>query len=88
MTFGQQLDLALSMVPHTTFNKNSGNLSYGDYLRAALKADSNASGASLLQAIATAGWNSKDPNYGSTITNGIKGFFSLITCLEKSGYFK
>jgi len=85
MGFGQELSLALGAVPHTKSEPNPGNLSYGDFLEAALLKNPAATGAGALQAIANAGWNASN-TYGSKITNGIKQFPKLIDCLKTNGY--
>jgi len=68
----------LSIVPT---RNNPGNTSYEEDLEFVLGVDANATPAMLIQALASAGWNSKDTNYGSRIANGIKGFPRLINCL-------
>jgi RHS repeat-associated protein len=84
-SYEAELTAALGNVPHTITNHNRGNLSYGGFLRQALANDPNASAATLLQAIATAGWNAADPNYGSTLNQLTDTMKDIISCLKSLG---
>jgi hypothetical protein len=75
MTWGQELVTALGAVSATT------GTSYLSALESALP---KGSAAADLQAIATNGWNSINPNYGADITSGVQ-IQSLVNCLQANG---
>jgi RHS repeat-associated protein len=86
MSWGAELAYILATVPNTPTNPNPGQAPYSSFLVEALINNPNASPASILQAIANAGYNSVDPNYGNTIAgpNGVN-VQPMIDCL-KSNY--
>jgi hypothetical protein len=85
MTWGAELASILSAVPSTTANSNPSGLSYSNYPVQALISNPNAAPSVLLQALANAGYNSVDPNYGTTMTKGIDvPVQSMIGCLKQN----
>jgi hypothetical protein len=85
MTWGAELAYILSAVPSTKNNPNPIGFSYSNFLLSALISNPNATPAVLLQAIANAGYNSVDPNYGTTIANGVDSSIqSMIGCLKQN----
>lgn len=85
MGFAQQLSAVLSMVPRTRANPNTSNLSYLAQLENMLASDTGASATTLLQGIASFGWNSVDPQYGTTVTAGIR-LSTELNCMKNNGY--
>jgi RHS repeat-associated protein len=94
-SWGTELASILGSVPHTLLNPNVGNAPYSSFLVSALTSSPSAGPAAILQSIASAGYNSVDPNYGSDIANAVskQGTKSLndtikgiINCLKSNGY--
>ena len=84
--WGAELADILNFAPHSTTNPNLGNATYVAYLELALINNANASPAVLIQAIANAGFNSVNKNYGQTIAGpaGIN-IQPIIDCLKRDG---
>jgi hypothetical protein len=84
-SFGDQLTLALSTVPHTKNDPNPNNLSYGQFLESALSVNPNQTTEQIMNVIGQAGWN-PNPNYGSNIA-AIANVGRLFDCAKANGYF-
>jgi hypothetical protein len=76
VTWGQQLEIALSITPSTT------GISYLNALKTAL--GNNATMAQAMQAIANNGWNA-NPNYGSYVAGQLV-VQPTIDCMKQNGF--
>lgn len=80
-SFGGQLGWGLQqVVPPNAQNDNAGQATYASYLILALTANPSATPGQILQAIASAGWNSANPNYGSDAAKA--PVQTILTCLQ------
>jgi RHS repeat-associated protein len=84
-SFASELFSGLSAVPHTLNNPNPGDVSYLGDLLGTLESNPNAGTATILQAIANAGWN-PSPSYGSKDAGAnVQG---RLNCLKQNGYIQ
>lgn len=81
MSFSDELAAVLSGVPHTPSNPNPNNLSYLSPLLATLVSNPSAGTATIIQAIADAGWNARS-SYGSGVARAnVQG---RLDCLKQN----
>jgi len=83
-SYEAELTAALGMFPHHN-EPQQGKPELRRLLTSGSGERSNASAATLLQAIATAGWNAADPNYGSTLNQLTDTMKDIISCLKSLG---